>query len=86
MVGGARMKEIKIEWCENWIKAQFKKLPFENGGIYTGLFWDKAEKAGLWVRGTYGSPMSAALENLTRVETVHDSVGNFLYNVFKMKK
>lgn len=83
---GAEMKEIKVEWCENWIKAQFKKLPFEDGGIYTGLFWDKAEKAGLWVRGTYGSPMSAALENLTRIETVHDSEGNFLFHVFKMKK
>ena len=75
------MKKIKVEWCENWIKAQFKKLPFENGGIYTGLFWDKAEKSGLWVRGTYGSPMSEALEKLTKVETVHDNEGNFLYNV-----
>lgn len=78
------MKKIKVEWCENWIKAQFKKLPFENGGIYTGLFWDKAEKSGLWVRGTYGSPMSEALEKLTKVETVHDNEGNFLYNVFKL--
>ena len=75
------MKKIKVEWCENWIKAQFKKLPFENGGIYTGLFWDKAEKSGLWIRGTYGSPMSEALEKLTKVETVHDNEGNFLYNV-----
>jgi len=83
---GAKMKEIKVEWCENWIKAQFEKLPFEDGGIYTGLFWDKAEKAGLWVRGTYGSPMSAALTKLTRVETVRDSEGNFLYAVFKLKK
>lgn len=78
------MKKIKVEWCENWIKAQFKKLPFENGGIYTGLFWDKAEKSGLWIRGTYGSPMSEALEKLTKVETVHDNEGNFLYNVFKL--
>ena len=67
---GAKMKEIKVE----------------DGGIYTGLFWDKAEKAGLWVRGTYGSPMSAALTKLTRVETVRDSEGNFLYDVFKLKK
>ena len=78
------MKNIKVEWCENWIKAQFKKLTFENGGIYTALFWDNAEKSGLWVRGTYGSPMSVALEKLTKVETVHDSEGNFLYNVFKL--
>lgn len=80
------MKEIKVEWCENWIKAQFKKIPFENSGIYTGLFWDKAEKSGLWVRGTYGSPMSEALSKLTTVETVHDSEGNFLYHVFKLKR
>lgn len=80
------MKEIKVEWCENWIKAQFKKLPFENGGIYDGLFWDKAEKSGLWVRGTYGTPMSEALSRLTNVETVHDSEGNFLYHVFRLKR
>lgn len=79
------MKKVKVEWCENFIKAFFKKHVPEGGGVYTGCFWDSAEKAGLWVRGTYGSPMSAALENLTRVETVHDSEGNFLYNVFKMK-
>lgn len=80
------MKEIKVEWCENWIKAQFKKLPFENGGIYDGLFWDKAEKSGLWARGTYGTPMSEALSRLTNVETVHDSEGNFLYHVFRLKR
>ncbi len=37
------MKEIKIDWCKNWIKHTFEKLPFENGGIYTGCFWDMAE-------------------------------------------
>lgn len=80
------MKNIKVEWCENFIKSVFEKIPFENGGIYTDLFWDKAEKSGLWIRGIYGTPMSEALEKLTRVETVSDENGNFLYNVFRLKK
>ena len=59
------MKQIKVEWCENFIKATFKKHVPDGGG-------------------TYGTPMSEALEKLTKVETVHDSEGNFLYNVFKL--
>lgn len=78
------MKEIKVEWCKNWIKHTFGKLPFENGGIEVNLFWNMAEKSGLWVRGTYGSPMSTALSEITRVETKQDAEGNFLYNVFKL--
>lgn len=78
------MKQIKVEWCENFIKATFKKHVPDGGGIYTGCFWDMAEKSGLWERGTYGTPMSEAIEKLTKVETVHDSEGNFLYNVFKL--
>lgn len=78
------MKEIKVEWCENWIKHTFGKLPFENGGIYVGLFWDLAEKSGLWVRGTYGTPMSTALSEITRIETIRDSEGNYLFDVFKL--
>lgn len=77
-------KEIKVEWCENWIKSQFKKLPSENGGIYVGLFWEMAEKSGLWVRESYGSPMSQALENLSKIESVCDNNGIFLYNIFKL--
>ncbi len=80
------MKNVKVEWCENFIKSVFEKMPFENGGIYTGLFWDKAEKSGLWIRGTYGTPMSEALEKLTIVETVSDDKGNFMYNVFRLNK
>ena len=78
------MKEIKVEWCKNWIKRTFKKLPFEHGGIEVNCFWDMAEKSGLWVRGTYGSPMSKALEELIKVETIQDENKNFLYNVFKI--
>jgi len=80
-----KVKEIKVEWCENWIRKQFERLPFENGGIEANLFWNRAEKSGLWVRGTYGSPMSKALQKLTVVETVSQD-GKFLYNAFKMAK
>ena len=78
------MKEIKVEWCKNWIKHTFNKLPCENGGIEVGCFWNMAEKSGLWVRGTYGSPMSHALSELTNVENVHDGRGNYLYSVFRL--
>lgn len=40
------MKQIKVEWCENFIKATFKKHVPDGGGIYTGCFWDMAEKIG----------------------------------------
>ena len=72
-------KEIKVEWCENFIKSVFEKIPFENGGIEINLFWDKAEKSGLWVRGTYGSPMSKALEKLVIFEILSD------YTVFRLR-
>lgn len=77
------MKEIKVEWCENFIKSTFAKLAFENAGIEVNCFWKMAEKSGLWVRGTYGTPMSEALSKLTKVETVSDGHGNF-YNVFRL--
>ena len=80
------MNAIKVEWCENFIKSVFAKIPFENGGIEVSCFWKKAEKSGLWVCGTYGTPMSQALEKLTEVETVWDDDGNFLYNVFRLKR
>lgn len=78
------MKNIKVEWCKNFIKSVFEKIPFENGGIEIGCFWDKAEKSGLWERGTYGTPMSDALEELTKVEIVRDEDGNYLYSIFRL--
>ncbi len=78
------MTNIKVEWCKNWITHTFQKLPFENGGIECNCFWDMAEKSGLWVRGTYGTSMSVALGEITKVETVCDAGENFLYNVFKL--
>lgn len=83
------MKEIKVEWCKNFIKAGFTKhhaFPGPNAGIEVNLFWDRAEKAGLWERGTYGTPMSEALSEMTTVEIVSDEVGNYLYTVFKLRR
>lgn len=79
------MKEIKVEWCENFIKSFFRKMIYENGGIETNCFWDEAEKSGLWERGTYGTPMSDAIEKLAKVETVLNEEGNYLFSVFKLK-
>jgi len=78
-------KNIKIEWCENFIKSVFRKLPCKNGGIEVGCFWNKAEQSGLWVRGAYGTPMSQALEKLVEVESIKGDDGIFAYNVFRLK-
>ena len=79
---GNDMKNIKVEWCENFIKKTFEKKQCK--GIEVCCFWDMAEKSGLWTRGTYGTPMSEALEKLTNVEVVSDDNGNFLYHVFRL--
>lgn len=77
------MKNIKVEWCMNFIKKTFEKKLCK--GIEVGCFWDMAEKSGLWERGTYEeTPMSKALKKLTRVETVSDENGNYLYTVFRL--
>lgn len=80
------MKKIKLEWCKNWIIKTFAKLPEGITGIEVNHFWKLAEKSKLWVSGTYGTPMSDALTELIKVETISDKNGNFLYNVFKLKK
>jgi len=77
-------KKIKVEWCKNFIKALFSKLPKEITGIEVGLFWKKAEESGLWVRGEYGGPMSTALQELTDVKSVTNK-GKHLYNAFILK-
>lgn len=80
------MKEIKVEWCREFIKSFFKKHCIPNGGVETNYFWNAAESSGLWERGTYGSPMSIALTELTNVECVNDSeTGDYLYSVFRLK-
>ncbi|MDY5341098.1 hypothetical protein [Faecousia sp.] len=80
------MKNIKVEWCENFIRAWFAKHAFlgPNAGIEANCFWKLAEASGLWERGTYGSPMSKALENLCKAEIVSDENGNYCYTVFRL--
>lgn len=78
------MREIKIEWCENFIKETFAKLPEFATGIEVGYFWNMAEKSGLWTRGTYGSPMSEALQRLVRIKEVRGESGELLYNAFEL--
>lgn len=78
------MKEIKTEWCKNWIKHTFEKRVPPGGGIETECFWRMAEKTGLWVRGTYGSPMSMALQEMCSVEIINNTAGEYLYSVFRL--
>lgn len=77
------MKQIKIEWCENFIRKTFEKYAPYN--IEVNCFWDMAEKSGLWLRGTYGSPMSKALSKLVGIGTKSNESGDFLYNYFYLK-
>lgn len=60
------------------------RFPGKNAGIEVGCFWKMAEASGLWERGTYGTPMSKALEELTKVESILDENGNYLYSVFRL--
>ena len=75
-------KNIKVEWCENFIKSIFEKLSGSAKGIEINCFFEMAEKSGLYAKDTYGSPMSKALENLTEVKTIQDDNGNYLYTIF----
>ena len=77
------MRKIKVEWCEKFIKAQFEKHNCK--GIYTNLMFDMAERAGLYIKGTYGSAFSQALENVTNVKDEYDINGNYAYSVFVLK-
>lgn len=82
------MKNIKVEWCENFIRAAFTKhMPpqLKNPGIEVDYFWTLAERAGLWVRGTYSSPMSIALDNLCDVADIHNEEGTYLFSAFVLK-
>lgn len=73
----------KIEACENFIKKQFEKKSCR--GIYTNLMFDMAARAGLYIKGVYGSAFSEALGNVTNVEDVTDINGNYSFSVFVLK-
>lgn len=81
---------VKVEWCERFILAAFGKHHAFAGrpdaGIEVGLFWQMAERAGLWKPGVFGGPMSQALEKLTRVQSVRDMDGHVSYNVFRLRE
>ncbi len=77
------MKEIKVEWCKNFIIKTFSKYPIGTG-IERNLFFKNAEVAGLYINDTYGSPMSKALTDLTKVDTILNN-GEFSYNAIRLK-
>ena len=76
-------KVVKVEWCRNFIIALFTKRP-EMRGIETNCFFEYAERAGLYKKGTYGTPISDALGELTEVETVSHN-GKYSYSIFVLK-
>lgn len=78
-------KEMYVELCKNFIKELFAEKCTNGGGIESECFWKIAEESGLWVRGTYGTAMSDALNELAIVETVNNDNGEYLYTVFKLK-
>lgn len=77
------MKEIKNEWCENFIRKTFEQRKITKA-IECSYFFKLAERAHLYEKETYGSPMSQALEKLTYVKTITID-GAFAYNVFVLK-
>lgn len=79
------MRKIKVEWCENFIKKTFAKLPDFATGIEIGCFWNMAEKSGLWERGTYNTPMTQALENLTSIKEVYGKDRKVSCYAFELK-
>lgn len=75
---------VKVEWCERFILATFTK--YHAFGIEVGLFWQMAERAGLWKPGVFGGPMSQALERLTTVHIVRDDDGQIAYYAFRLRE
>lgn len=80
------MREVKVEWCENWIRALFDRIRPYGRAVETNLFWRMAQEACLYEPNTYGSPMTQAIEKLCNVRFAIDENGNHKYSVFEMKE
>ena len=80
------MTEIKK--CENFIAELFAKYDtkIEDFGIEINLFWKLAEERGLHIPGTFGGPMSKALEKMCSVKTRNDESGNYILTAFVLNK
>lgn len=76
------MRTIKVEWCENFIRSYFFKHQCK--GVYTKLMFEAAEKAGLYEKNTFGSAFSQALENVTTVDNIYDTNGDYAFSVFRL--
>lgn len=82
------MKNYEVQYinlCKQFIKDFFEEHCIPGGGVYTECFFEAAEKSKLYVKGTYGTPMSKALSELVNVEPVSDKNGKVKYYVFKLK-
>lgn len=60
------MTMVSTEQCEQFIKNLFKENNYKEINV-TG-FWREAELSGLWVRGTFDSPMTSAVLKLLKVK------------------
>jgi len=80
-----KMKQVKVEWCKNWLVKTFERLPSGVTGIERNCLFSMAEKAGLYEHDTYGTPLSEALCSLTKVKAVNGSDGEFAYHAFELK-
>lgn len=60
------MNMVSTEQCEQFIKNLFKENDYKE--ININGFWREAELSGLWVRGTFDSPMTSAVLKLLKVK------------------
>lgn len=77
-------KRTDLSRCKMFIRNQFKK--HDCIGIECECMFNMAADAGLYVKGTYGTDMSKALEELCDVHHRHDENGAWIYNVFVLKE
>lgn len=60
------MNMVSTEQCEQFIRNLFKENDYKE--INVNGFWREAELSGLWVRGTFDSPMTSAVLKLLKVK------------------